>query len=153
MSYFGGSSRLAGDPGLFDVFKTVFGVGKRIVKTAFQGSPVGQAISVLGGFQQPTFVAPPPRAGGRIPAIPAPHVQSMQPRSFVVDPRTGMPRARRRRINYANPKALRRATRRTEGFVRLAKSAMKDTGWKVVSKSAGKMTEAAWQKKAHHSRK
>lgn len=38
---------------------------------------------------------------------------------------------RNRRMNVANPKALRRAMRRTDGFVKLAKRALKGTGYAV----------------------
>lgn len=38
---------------------------------------------------------------------------------------------RNRRMNPANPKALRRAMRRTDGFVKLAKRALKGTGYAV----------------------
>ena len=38
---------------------------------------------------------------------------------------------RNRRMNIANPKALRRAMRRTDGFVKLAKRALKGTGYAV----------------------
>ena len=38
---------------------------------------------------------------------------------------------RNRRMNVANPRALRRAIRRTDGFVKLAKRALKGTGYAV----------------------
>ena len=38
---------------------------------------------------------------------------------------------RNRRMNVANPKALRRSLRRTSGFVKLAKRALKGTGYAV----------------------
>jgi len=41
-----------------------------------------------------------------------------------------------RRMNVANPKALRRAIRREQGFVKLAKKALKGTGYRVVSASS-----------------
>lgn len=149
MAYFGGSSRLAGDPGFFG---SLFGGIKKIGGAAFRASPVGRFTSGLGLFNPPppratdqiTRFIPPsgflgPRGGGpaRVPQI-------------TVDPVTGAVRRRSRRMNAANPKALRRAIRRTDGFVKLAKSALKNTGFKIVSKSAGKMTEAAFQKRAHH---
>lgn len=40
---------------------------------------------------------------------------------------------KRRRMNVANPKALRRAIRREQGFVKLAKKALRGTGYRVVS--------------------
>lgn len=61
---------------------------------------------------------------------------------------------KRRRINYGNTKALKRAAMRTEGFVKLAKVALKDTGYKVVSKSADAASKARAraQKDRHHSK-
>lgn len=44
---------------------------------------------------------------------------------------------KRRRMNVTNDKALRRAIRRTNGFVKLAKKALKGSGYKVVSKGSG----------------
>lgn len=38
---------------------------------------------------------------------------------------------RNRRMNVANPRALRRALRRTDGFVKLAKRSLKGTGYAV----------------------
>ena len=39
---------------------------------------------------------------------------------------------KRRRMNVANPKALRRAIRRTDGFVKLARRTLKGTGFTVA---------------------
>lgn len=143
MAYFGGSLSARGDPGFFD---TLFGGVKRAAVGIFRRSPIGAVAEA--------FI--PPRAGGlEIPQIsslagPSPRRLGGAPRQVSIDPETGMPRARRRRMNVGNTKALRRAIRRTDGFVTLAKSALKNTGWKVVSKSSGKMTEAAFRKRAHH---
>lgn len=43
---------------------------------------------------------------------------------------------RRRRMNVANPKALRRAIRRQAGFVKLARRALKGSGYTVVSRGS-----------------
>lgn len=45
---------------------------------------------------------------------------------------------RRKRMNVANPKALRRAIRRQAGFVKLAKRSLKGSGYTVVSKGSGR---------------
>jgi hypothetical protein len=45
---------------------------------------------------------------------------------------------RRRRMNVANPKALRRAIRRTDGFVKLAKRTLKGTGYTVARRGLSK---------------
>lgn len=43
----------------------------------------------------------------------------------------------RRRMNVANPKALRRAIRRQSGFVKLARRALKGSGYKITSRGMG----------------
>ena len=43
---------------------------------------------------------------------------------------------RRRRMNVANPKALRRAIRREAGFVKLARRALRGTAYTIVSKGS-----------------
>ena len=167
MSYFGGSIRGAGDPGFFGALKGAIG-------GLITGGPLGAAAGAIRGFsgpprqvqngaplsglQQRAQVRQLRRSGqtsltlgtfqqrqGLIPAV----------KGFFGGPPVfgpmGGPR-RRRRMNPTNPKALRRAIRRTDAFVKVAKSALQNTGFKVVSKSAGKMTEAAWQKKAHHAK-
>ncbi len=45
-------------------------------------------------------------------------------------------RKRYRRMNYMNPKALRRASRRTDGFVKEVKKSLKHTNYALVSKSS-----------------
>jgi len=149
MSYFGGSSRLAGDPGFFG---TLLSVGKRIGRAAL-GIPPKQAVS----FRAPT---PGFRSNG-IPIIRTPGIKAAIQRGIPggatgleVGP-DGMMRRKRRRMNAGNAKALRRAIRRTDAFVGLAKSALKNTGFKIVSKSAGKVSPATLAKavaKAHHER-
>jgi len=146
VAYFGGSSRMAGDPGFFGSLARTFGkvatfipgpIGaiartvQRTRSTPPRAAPVG---AVFSPPSRQMFV--PPATAGRI----------RQAAQFTA---TGMPR-KRRRMNAANPRALRRAIRRTDAFVGMAKSALKNTGFKIVSKSSGKLTEAAWQKKQHH---
>lgn len=156
MSYFGGSSGMVGDPGFFGnlggLFKRAVGVGVGLAT----GGPGGALAALTRRGQPPRAFRPP---AGQIPVIAKPGLIGAIQRGIpggatglIIDPRTGQVRRRRRRINFGNPKALRRAIRRTDGFVTLAKGALKNTGFKIVSKSAGKMTEAAWQKKAHHAK-
>jgi len=45
---------------------------------------------------------------------------------------------KRRRMNVANPKALRRAIRRTDGFVKLARRTLKGTGFVVTRRGLSK---------------
>jgi len=56
---------------------------------------------------------------------------TMIPVGFHLDKKTGTYLVRNRRMNVANPRALRRAMRRTDGFVKLAKRALKGTGYAV----------------------
>lgn len=150
---------MVGDPGFFG---SLFGGFKKVARVGlgFATGGVGGGIAGLrtgGSRTRPTFtprgIAPPQSIAaqsfrqrpGLIPAV----------KTFFGGPSSigpaGMPR-RRRRMNAGNAKALRRAIRRTDAFVRLSRSALKNTGFKIVSKSAGKLTEAAWQKKAHHAK-
>lgn len=139
---------MRGDPGFFG---TLFGG----IKGAISGGIRGFVGAPTAPPRQ--FFAPPQQQGrfsrrqGLVPAVKG---------FFSGPPRPGIPGfmgpegepRRRRRMNAGNAKALRRAIRRTDAFVRLSRSALKNTGFKIVSKSSGKMTEAAWQKKAHHAK-
>jgi len=153
MSYFGGSGRMAGDPGFFgSLFRGVKGAVGGFIK----GGPIGAVTGGVGAAFRPPTGRAVPRAIQQV--IPTPGMLGQMQR-FVPGGATGlqvMPdgtvRKKRRRMNAGNPKALRRAIRRQNAFVNLAKGALKNTGFKVVSTSAGKMTAEAWQKKRHHSR-
>jgi len=152
MSYFGGSLSPRGDPGFFG---SLFGAAKGFITGGPTGA-IGGAISGFRGSQPVPRAVPspfqaPPRRGGVVPAVERFFLGGPRPGQMPIDPRTGMPR-RRRRMNVGNTRALRRAIRRTDGFVRLARSALKNTGFKIVSKSSGRMTEAQWQKRAHHAK-
>lgn len=156
MAYFGGAGRFSGDPGFFDTLKSI---GRGAIGFATGGLP-----GAIAGFSQrsrrPTakfqaqqFTRP---TGGRV--VQAPGIVAGIQR-IVPGGATGLQvmadgtvRRKSRRMNVGNTKALSRAIRRTDGFVRLSRRALKNTGFKIVSKSAGKMTEAAWQKKAHHAK-
>jgi len=153
MSYFGGSLSARGDPGFFgSLFSGIKKVGKAFVGATPLGAAIGAISEIKGGTDVPTtFVRP----VGRVPTVPGPLQLTgggtgrgvalvRRPDGTVV--------RRRRRMNAGNAKALRRAIRRTDAFVTLSKSALKNTGFKIVSKSAGKMTEAAWKKRQHHSK-
>lgn len=154
MAYFGGSQGGRGDPGFFDVFKKIGG--------AFLGAtPIGAAIKAgLGQFRGKGAVQPRtpfPTIGGigglGIGGLGIGGPSGRPPKSVVVDVETGMVRPKRRRMNVGNAKALRRAIRRTDGFVTLAKGALKNTGFKIVSKSSGKVSRATMDKAvaaAHH---
>lgn len=157
MAYFGGSQGMRGDPGFFG---TLFGGVKKAAKAFFSRTPVGAAVGAVWptqGFRGGTAPAimqrafqPPP--GGRIRITPT----GIQQARFTSVDEFGNPVRRRRRMNPANPKALRKAIRRQNAFVNLAKGALKNSGFKVVSTSAGKVSRATMDKavaKAHHSKR
>ena len=103
---------------------------------------VGGAITFPGGTSvglgyQPTTIAP---GQGRLPPFTAagPGVLpgggrggSMVPSGYHFAKDGSGRLVRNRRMNIANPRALRRAIRRTDGFVKLAKRALKGTGYAV----------------------
>ncbi len=163
MSYFGGSGGMRGDPGFFDTLGKIGGA-------IFKATPIGGAITGIrdiftGGTQPPPRATPPvfvpPTFGGAgVPSVGVPPGIARRnggaaPKTVVVDVETGMVRAKRRRMNVGNPRALRRAIRRTDGFVTLARGALKNTGFKIVSKSSGRVSRATMDKAvaaAHHSK-
>jgi len=123
---------------------------------------VGGALGIAGGVAQRvgSFGVPVIGAGGRIAsgvgtAISGrtPNILPMAPGGGMMGPTVNTPgggtavvRAtkkgtlttrKRGRMNYGNVKALRRADRRIDGFVGVAKKALVHTNYKVVSRSAG----------------
>jgi len=145
MAYYQGDY-YRGDPGLLGF------LGKTI-KGAATGFITGGPLGAIGGavkthlrpqtsvarapssatftrWAQPTTIAAPQISP------PGPAIMPMMPPGLKISPTTGMPVKRRRRMNVTNDKALRRAVRRTDGFVKLAKRALRGTGYTVVSKSS-----------------
>lgn len=150
MGYYGGGDYYgAGDyyaaGGLFGflgkVAKGVAGTALGIGKAALAASPVGQAATAVSRAILPTG----PAAPEQMPVIMPPQMQvPKSPIPVARTPYLGLPvtgaglyKPKRKRMNYGNTKALRRADRRIEGFVKVARSALRHTGYKVVSKSAG----------------
>lgn len=143
-----------GDPGfLSNIWKGIKRVAAPIVGGALLG-PVGAAIGTAATMPKPVPTFPAVGQGFQPPTPPAGRIGPMAPRpggQTRIGPRTGgvMAQAgccptgyhlakdgsgrcvRNRRMNPANPKALRRAIRRTDGFVKLAKRALKGTGYAV----------------------
>lgn len=151
MSYFGNTRGMVGDPGFFD---TLFRIGKGAVRGAL-GIPAARAASRAAEVFRPPVVGkvvPTIRAAGPVTG----RATEILGGATVVGARAvEMMGPRRRRMNVGNAKALRRAIRRTDGFVRLAKSALKNTGFKIVSKSSGRVSRATMDKAvaaAHHRR-
>lgn len=135
-----------GDPGLFGsigraiggVVKTVAGVAARALPIAVPGIGGivgGVAGSLLGGSRSTALV---PASAGSLPPLQVPVTRTPGARGLIqrvlpggatgyeVDLQ-GMLR-KRRRMNVANPKALRRALRRVSGFGKLARRARRDIG-------------------------
>ena len=91
------------------------------------GTTVGGQFLVPGQGRLPPFTATGPGVlpyGGRGGA-------GLVPSGYHYAKDGSMRLVRNRRMNVANPRALRRALRRTAGFVKLAKRALKGTGYAV----------------------
>lgn len=123
-----------GDPGLFGAIKSI---GKGILGGISKIAPIampgiggvvgGIAGSILGGTKSTALV---PASSGSLPVLRTPGLRGFGQR-LIPGGATGyevMVGGRRRRMNVANPKALRRALRRVSGFGKLAKRARRDIG-------------------------
>jgi len=132
----------AGDPGWLSsafkfIKKTVLPLAGRII-----GGPIGVAIGAIGGAvamtkpqapMGPPALAPPGSIGGAVsfpggttvsvagvlPSHAA--VGAHAPSGYHLDKATKSRWVRNRRMNIANPRALRKAMRRVQGFEKLAK--------------------------------
>lgn len=140
MSYYTGQGDYysgKGDPGLFGFLGKAVGTLARVGASAVPG-PVGIAArgitSKLPSFGRTTPVQ------ATMPRVTPPRITraftSSAPAPVTVNPVTGQVQRKRKRMNVANPKALRRAIRREQGFVKLARRALKGTSYSVVSKSS-----------------
>lgn len=124
------------------ILGSIFGVVKKAATGFISGGPLGAVTSVLGvsGTQRTSSAARPIATGGlQIPAgTPAPGLIAAVQRA-VPGGATGMVEAaKRRRMNVANPKALRKAIRRQAGFVKLARRALKGTGYTIASRGSSR---------------
>lgn len=125
MSYYGASGDYYGQGGLWDVVK---GIGRAAVGLV-TGGPAGAVAGAVSSFK-PATTRTSPSTGLTIPTI-----GSSMPSTGL----SGFPTGRRRRkMNFANGKALTRANRRVDGFVRMAKRSLKHTNYKLVTKSSGR---------------
>jgi len=130
-----------GDPGLFgNIFKGI--------KGAVGGFIRGGPISAIGGAVRGFTSRPSPqvRNGGQrypggLPILQMPGIPGFgnqrAPVGFKGKKPYGMAPTRRR-MNVTNAKALRRAIRRTDGFVKLARKALKGTGYTITRRGATK---------------
>ncbi len=127
MAYFGGSVANSGDPGFFDAIKRIGRGALGFATGGVMGGIAGLAARPQQRFQVPTV------GGGRIGPITRGRVAAQALVPGGVEPF----RRKRRRMNPMNKKALTRANRRIDGFVRETKKVLKHTNYKLVSKSAG----------------
>jgi hypothetical protein len=132
---YGRMGQYRGDPGIFGALGKIAGAAIDILP-----GPVG-AIARLG--KRALERRAPPSAVGVMPGVPgvmptayaaagpaAAVTQEGKPRRIRKD---GKP-YKRPTMNVANPRALRRSIRRQAGFVKLARRALKGTGYTVVSR-------------------
>jgi len=135
MSYYApmrGDYMSAGDPGLFSsIWKVVKGVGKAVLGIPGQvPAKVAVPIAVAGGVAG-QLAFPGGAALGPVQPNGAGAGMLMQggccPAGYHPDKRTGTKCVRNRRMNPANPKALRRSMRRVQGFEKLAKRTIQFT--------------------------
>jgi len=138
-----GASYGRGDPGLFGFIKKV---GGGLIGRALKMTPAGVAAGTLLGLVGGKRIGRP----GRMPAMPGLGMPLAQLKvggvkgflqRAIPGGKTGYEMgAKRRRMNVANPKALRRSIRRQAGFVKLARKALKGTGYAIVSKGSRRPT-------------
>lgn len=128
MSYYGqGDYYAAGDPGVFSF------LGK-VAKGALgfvTGGPVGAAAALAPSILRSRSRAPQLQAPRGAPIIGRTPSQAYA-REMATQP--GF-RKKRRRMNYTNTKALKRANRRVDGFVKEVRKTLKHTNYKLVTKS------------------
>lgn len=135
MSYYGaGDYYGAGGLGSFlgGVVRTVGGAVGGFATGGITGAIGGAIRGATGGSAQPRL-----SSSGRKQLVVPP--VAITPGAFLPggEPLVSMAGGRRRRrMNYANGKALTRANRRVDGFVRLARKSLKHTNYKIVTKQA-----------------
>ncbi len=142
-----------GDPGFFSfIGKAIKGAAGIVSKLGIPGlSGVAGVIGGAAGRRMPVLRGPPIMGGQAFPGgrqllqVPVPGVKGRLQR-LVPGGATGyMPGPRRRRMNPANPKALRRAIRRQTSFIRLARRALKGSGYTIQARGAGRRRPARIQ--------
>jgi len=135
----------AGDPGfLSGLWKVVKKVARPILG-GIVGGPIGAVVA--GGSAVATRVATAPPiappagsiggaisfpggvsiSGALVPGLPGAIAAGGQPAGFHLDKATRSRWVRNRRMNVANPRALRKAMRRVQGFEKLAKRTIQFT--------------------------
>lgn len=120
------------------VVKTVGGAVGGFISTGSPLGALGGALRGAGIIKAPTgpipIQAPPTGLGPPIIGIPGlPPTATGLPPGTTVN-KQGMLVKKRRRMNPANPRALKRAIRREESFVRLARRALKGSKYTVTTR-------------------
>lgn len=128
MSYYGSAGDYYATGGIWDVVK---GIGRTAIGLV-TGGPAGAVAGAVSSIV-PSSTRTSPRTGLTIPTFggstgSAPSVPSLG---------ISGARRKRRRMNYANGKALTRANRRVDGFVKMARKSLKHTNYKLVTKQTG----------------
>lgn len=144
-----------GDPGLFSSIGKIMGSVGSILPGPF-GAAAKIGSRLLGAGSQPKARTQPTRPTLQVPS-PVPGIRGVTQRfipggasgyqcpsgstrgdcesGYHLDKTTRSKCVRNRKVNYTNPRALSRASKRLDGFVTVARRALKSTGYKVVSKS------------------
>lgn len=155
--YYGaGDYYAAGGLGSFlgKVVKGVAKVGLGVAKTALGATPVGMAATAVSRALTPTGPAAPalpqiqfpsplqvpqmPFAGTGAVGVPQRGNVNVGGKWFHYNKEGVLVKGKRPTMNPGNTKALRRADRRIDRFVGIARSALKHTNYKVTSRSAGR---------------
>jgi len=129
----------AGDPGwLSSLVKVGFRLLKKVAPSILGGmAGAAPPVPSIPGATPPIMAPPPGTIGGaiafpggttisaaRVPGAPVPGMPGqygLAPAGYHLDKATRSRWVRNRRMNIANPRALRRAMRRVQGFEKLAK--------------------------------
>lgn len=140
MSYYG-----AGDYYAAGGFLDFIGKGINKLAGVVKGTGVPVVSQLAGGVQALTTTSPALRVPGfsgtvagfgpTPQIIPVPGLEGKIQR-LLPGGKSGYMFKKRRRMNVANSRALRRAIRREQGFVRLARRALKGTAYSVVTKGS-----------------
>lgn len=133
MSY----GRMQGDPFLGGLIKGAIKLGKGAIGGVIREFTGGSQVRV------PSVQLPVPASGMGFPGVgqgrivPTPGLRGLGQR-LIPGGQSGyqVVGQKRRRMNPANPKALRRAIRRQDGFVKLARRALKGSGYQIVSRGS-----------------
>lgn len=132
-----------GDPGLFGFLgkaaRKIGGAALNLIPGP-AGAAARSIAGRLGGRSQMPMPIPVTQAPMPVRRTPGARgvVQRLLPggaTGYEVTP-AGIVRKKRRRMNVTNPKALRRAIRRQAGFVKLARRALKGTGYTITTRGS-----------------